>query len=140
MTEQELRKLFSDKQRELIGSYPQKLTNLMFEVYEKGLNLGIEIGKRVSKEMGGWIKSSERLPEVDESCLIRERNCESYYLSRKVLVDLPGGLIEVASYSRNRKGECCWRTDESVYPVGFVLHWMELPARPKYLEEKEEAE
>ena len=133
MTEQELKKLLCD---DLLVGYHQKTEQIVMEAYKKGLDTGIEIGKRVAQEGDGWIRTSERLPELEEGCMIRPGY---YYQSREVLIDLPGGQLALARYARTLDGACSWRADGGYqYPTGLVLRWRELPEYPKYSEEKEE--
>lgn len=131
MKEEELKKLVSERNQEMASKYPAKAMELLMEVYEQGVNLGIEIGKNITRK---WNKTSEQLPEIDEDVVIHP----GYYQSKEVLIDIPGGALAIARYIRYQDGTHYWRTDKYEYSPGLVLHWMELPEYPKYINDKEE--
>lgn len=132
MTAEELKELISERNKEITGRYPAKAMELLMEVYEQGINLGIEIGMNITRK---WTKTSDRLPEIDETIVIHP----GYYQSREVLIDIPGGALAIARYIHKEDGTHCWRSDGGYeYLPGLVLHWMELPGYPKYLSGKEE--
>lgn len=132
MTEEELKKLVSERNQEIANKYPAKAMELLMEVYEQGINLGMEIGKNFSRK---WTRTSEQLPEIDEAIVIHP----GYYQSREVLIDIPGGALAIARYIHKQDGTYCWRADgDYEYLPGLVLHWMELPEYPKYIKNEEE--
>lgn len=80
-----------------------------------------------------WIRTKDRLPEATE---FKDRYM-NVTQSRDVLIDLPGGAITIARLICQDGEPIQWECFDYTYPLGLVLHWHELPAYPKYIDNSE---
>ena len=86
MTKEELKGLASKKCREIGMQYTQTAVNMVFDIFEKAFDTGLELGMSVSRYALKWIPVQERLPLEDLRvlCLMKSNGqVVSGYLSRK---------------------------------------------------------
>ena len=114
MTDQELKALIAEKSKEVSEIYPKKFMELMMDIYEKGINLGIEIGKNTCHEATRMIPIEERLPLESQCVLCRMKS---------------NGQI-VSGYLYKKDGKVCVATDPDFefedYGGYEATHWFPL--------------
>ena len=114
MTEQELKALLTEKNKEIAEVYPKKFMDLMMDVYEKGINVGVEIGKKAFRDAMRMIPVEERLPLESLRVLCRMKS---------------NGQI-VSGYLCRKDGKVCVATDPNFefedYGNYEATHWFPL--------------
>lgn len=114
MTEQELKSLLTEKNKEIAEVYPKKFMNLMMDVYEKGINVGVEIGKKASCDAMRMIPVEEKLPLESLRVLCRMKS---------------NGQI-VSGYLYRKDGKVCVATDPNFHFEDYcdyeATHWFPL--------------
>lgn len=118
------------KAKEWIRQYPQRFN----ETECRGIDSmkGFEAGAlwADANPVRSWIRTKDRLPEATE---FKDRYM-NVTQSRDVLIDLPGGAITIARLVCQDGKPIQWECFDYTYPLGLILHWMELPAYPKYID------
>ena len=114
MTEQELKSLLTEKNKEIAEVYPKKFMNLMMDVYEKGINVGVEIGKKAICDAMRMIPVEEKLPLESLRVLCRMKS---------------NGQI-VSGYLYRKDGKVCVATDPNFHFEDYcdyeATHWFPL--------------
>ena len=114
MTDQELKQLIEAKNKEVADVYSKKCMELMMDVYEKGIKVGIEIGKSICRFEMRMIPVEERLPLESLCVLCRMKS---------------NGQI-VSGYLYKKDGKVCVATDANFefedYGGDEATHWFPL--------------
>ncbi len=114
MTDQELRALITEKNKDVSEVYPKKFMELVMDVYEKGVSLGVEIGKATCRDAMRMIPVDERLPLESLCVLCRMKS---------------NGQI-VSGYLYRKDGKVCVATDPNFefedYGGYEATHWFPL--------------
>ena len=81
MIEKEVREIFHRNSREVLAKYPKQLVEILVEVYQKGTELGIEVGRKLEREEVRMNPVSDvPLPEGNKPVLVSfVRNGERDY-------------------------------------------------------------
>lgn len=114
MTEQELKSLLTEKNKEIAEVYPKKFMDLMMDVYEKGINVGVDIGKKACCDAMRMIPVEEKLPLESLRVLCRMKS---------------NGQI-VSGYLYKKDGKVCVATDPNFHFEDYcdyeATHWFPL--------------